>query len=124
MTKKPTQTAAKRKAGPSRGPGAKTSAEPKAGGGEKTNKPFAERFKEGRLSTADILGGNVKRFRTGLELSQADLAKAIGSDQSVIALIELKRANPTLLTIERLAAALKTTVVELLSRPGQRRTRT
>jgi ribosome-binding protein aMBF1 (putative translation factor) len=97
-------------------------AKPKAQDDEKTNKPFAERFKEGRLSTAEILGENVKRLRTRLELSQADLARAIGTDQSAVGLIELKRANPTVLTVERLAAVLKTTVVGLLSKPGRRRT--
>jgi ribosome-binding protein aMBF1 (putative translation factor) len=120
---KPTKSAAKRKARPKRGPRAKIGAEPKAED-EKTNKPFAERFKESRLSTAETLGENVKRLRAVLDLSQADLAKAIGTDQSAIGLIETKRANPTLMTIEKLAAVLKTTVVDLLRRPGRRRTRT
>jgi DNA-binding XRE family transcriptional regulator len=122
--KKPTKTAEKRKAGPKRGPGMKAGAEPKAKNDGKTNKPFAERFKEGQLSTAKILGENVKRLRTGLDLSQADLARAIGTDQSAIGLIETKRANPTVRTLEKLAAVLKTTVVDLLSKPGRRRTRT
>jgi ribosome-binding protein aMBF1 (putative translation factor) len=122
--KKPKKTAATSKAGPKRGRGTKIGAAPKAEDDEKTNKPFAERFKEGRLSTAEILGENVKRLRTDLELSQADLATMIGTDQSAIGLIELKRANPTVLTIERLAAVLQTTVVDLLSKPGRRRTRT
>jgi ribosome-binding protein aMBF1 (putative translation factor) len=106
--KKPTKTVAKRK----------------AEADEPSNKPFAKRFVKGRLSTAEVLGENVKRLRTGLRLSQADLARAIGTDQSAIGLIELKRANPTLLTIERLATVLETTVVELLSKPSRRRTRT
>ncbi|MCP2213969.1 helix-turn-helix transcriptional regulator [Bradyrhizobium diazoefficiens] len=120
--KKPTKTAAKRKARPRRRPGAAIGAEPQVEGG-KTNKPFAERFQEGRLSTAEILGENVKRLRTGLKLSQADLARAIRTDQSAIGLIEIKRANPTLRTMEKLAAVLKTTVVDLLSKPGRRRPR-
>ncbi|MET3220179.1 ribosome-binding protein aMBF1 (putative translation factor) [Bradyrhizobium diazoefficiens] len=122
--KKPTKTAATSKAGPKRGPGTKIGALPKAEDDGKTNKPFAERFKESRLSTAEILGENVKRLRTGLELSQADLARALRTDQSAIGLIEIKRANPTLRTMEKLAAVLKTTVVDLLSRPKRRRTRT
>jgi ribosome-binding protein aMBF1 (putative translation factor) len=114
--KKSTKTA-KRKAGPKRGAGARVEAnEPKT-------KPFAKRFVEGRLSTAQVLSENVKRLRNGLELSQADLARALKTDQSAIGLIETKRANPTLKTIEKLAAVLETTVVGLLSRPGRRRTR-
>jgi ribosome-binding protein aMBF1 (putative translation factor) len=121
--KKPTKTAETSKAGPKRGPGTKIGTVPKAEDDEKTNKPFAERFKEGRLSTAEVLGENVKRLRTGLGFSQADLARAIGTDQSAIGLVELKRANPTLRTIERLATVLETTVVELLSKPPRGRTR-
>ncbi|MCK1294518.1 MULTISPECIES: helix-turn-helix transcriptional regulator [unclassified Bradyrhizobium] len=119
--KKQTKTAAKRIAGPRRRPGAAIVTEPQVEG-EKTNKPFAERFQEGRLSTAEILGENVKRLRKRLDLSQADLARAIGTDQSAIGLIETRRANPTVRTVEKLAAVLKTTVVDLLSRPGRRRT--
>lgn len=115
--KKPTKTDARRKAGPKRGTSTKAKAD------EPANKPFAERFAEGRLSTAEVLGENVKRLRTGLGFSQADLARAIGTDQSAIGLIELKRANPTLRTIERLATVLETTVVELLSKPPRARTR-
>jgi DNA-binding XRE family transcriptional regulator len=113
--KKSPKTEAKRKAGPKRGTDAKAAADrPKT-------KPFAERLAEGRLSTAEVLGENVKRLRSGLELSQADLAKAIGTDQSAIGLIELKRANPTLLTIEKLANVFKTTVPQLLSKLPRRR---
>jgi ribosome-binding protein aMBF1 (putative translation factor) len=72
--KKPPKTGAKRRAGPKR----------ETEDAEPTNKPFAEQFREGRLSTAEVLGNNVKRLRTVLELSQADLAEAIGTDQSAI----------------------------------------
>jgi DNA-binding XRE family transcriptional regulator len=113
--KKSLKTDAKLKARPKRGTGTK------AKGDEPTNKPFAERFTQGRLLTAEVLGENVKRLRSGLELSQADLAKAIGTDQSAIGLIELKRANPTLLTIEKLADVLNTTVPQLLSSLPRRR---
>ena len=120
--KKPTKTAATSRAGPKRGRGTKIGAVPKAEDDGKTNKPFAERFKEGRLSTAEILGENVKRLRTGLELTQADLARAIGADQSSVGLIELARANPTLMTIESLARALRTTVPELFGGSARRKT--
>jgi hypothetical protein len=65
--KKPTKTDARRKAGPKRG------TDTKAKAGEPASKPFAERFAEGRLSTAEVLGENVRRLRTSLELSQAIL---------------------------------------------------
>jgi DNA-binding XRE family transcriptional regulator len=90
---------------------------------EPTNKPFAERFPSRTSATAKVLGGNVRRLRTDLDLSQADLAKAIRADQSTIGLIELERGNPTLLTIEKLAKVLRTTVPELLSKPPRGRSR-
>jgi transcriptional regulator with XRE-family HTH domain len=70
-----------------------------------------------------VLGENLKQLRSGLELSQADLARAIETDQSAVGLTETKRANPTLRTLEKLAAVLKTTVVDLLSKSSRRRTR-
>lgn len=113
--KQPLKTNSKRKARPKRG------TETKAKVNKPKNKPFAKRFPKGRLSTAEVLGENVKRLRSGLELSQTDLAKLIGTDQSAIWLIEVKRANPTLLTIEKLADVFKTTVPQLLSKVPRRR---
>lgn len=89
------------------------------------NKPFRDRFSEerfgsARLTTAEILGENVKRLRAQLDLSQADLAQALKTDQSAIGLIELRRANPTLKTLEKLASVLKTTVAGLLSEPTRK----
>jgi DNA-binding XRE family transcriptional regulator len=108
--KKPRKTEAKRK----------TNAKPDDN--KPTNKPFAQRFPARASVAAKALGSNVRRLRTELELNQADLAKAIRTDQSTISLIELERGNPTLLTIEKLAKVLHTTVSELLSKPPRGRT--
>jgi DNA-binding XRE family transcriptional regulator len=86
------------------------------------NKPFRSRFPPRSSAVAGILSKNVKRLRKELDLSQAELAEAVGVDQAAIGLIELERANPTLLTIESLAKALKTTAADLLTKAARRRT--
>jgi DNA-binding XRE family transcriptional regulator len=73
-------------------------------------------------AAAKILSENVRHLRKGLGLSQADLAEAIGTDQQAVGLIEVRRSNPTLRTIENLALVLGTTVPELLTRSPRRRT--
>jgi len=102
---------------------AKRETDVKPDNNQPTNKPFAERFPSRTSAAAKVLGGNVRRLRTDLDLSQADLAKAIRADQSTIGLIELGRGNPTLLTIEKLARVLRTTVPELLGKPSRSRSR-
>jgi ribosome-binding protein aMBF1 (putative translation factor) len=97
-------------------------ASPKSGNKKPTNKKFKKRFSVLQSRAVATLGKNVRRLREGLELSQAQLAGAIGTDQAAIGLIELARANPTLLTLEALAKALDTTVADLLTRPPRSRT--
>ncbi|UPJ49331.1 helix-turn-helix transcriptional regulator [Bradyrhizobium sp. 200] len=86
------------------------------------NPPFGKRFPSRASASAKILSKNVLRLRKCLGFSQADLADAIGTDQQAVGLIETTRSNPTLRTIENLARALNTTVPDLLSKPGRRRT--
>src|ERR1700736_4783070 len=86
------------------------------------NPPFGKRFPARASAAAKILSANVRRLRNGLGFSQADLADAIGTAQQGGGLIETTRSNPTLRTIENLARVLNTTVPDLLSKPGRRRT--
>jgi ribosome-binding protein aMBF1 (putative translation factor) len=57
---------------------------------------------------------NVRRLRTQHDLSQGELAAAMGSDQAAISLIEGARSNPTLRMIESIARELDTTAADLL----------
>jgi len=60
------------------------------------------------------IGAKLKARRELLELSQLQLSKMSGIQQSVISRIETEeRFNPTLKTLYRLAAALRITVSEL-----------
>ncbi len=57
-------------------------------------------------SLARQFGNQVAIRRRALKLSQTELADIVGTTQAAIARIEAGASNPTLQTIERLAAAL------------------
>ena len=67
------------------------------------------------MNTKQILAENTKRLRNLSKLSQFDFADEINMSKTVLSDIENARANPTLETIERLAAALHTTPALLLA---------
>lgn len=46
-------------------------------------------------------------------MSQGDICRALGVDRSYISALENAKRNPTLLTVEKIAKVLKTTVQEL-----------
>lgn len=58
------------------------------------------------MNTKQILAENTKRLRHLSKLSQFDFADEINMSKTVLSDIENARANPTLETIERLAAAI------------------
>lgn len=53
------------------------------------------------------IGEEIVKARKSLRLSQIDLSNACGISQANISLIERGKANPSLLTLSRIAAALK-----------------
>lgn len=65
-------------------------------------------------SMSEKLGRNLKRIRAGKNMSQGDIARALGVDRGYISNIENGKRNPTLATITKLAEALKVSVDELL----------
>jgi len=69
-------------------------------------------------STSDLLsafGLAVRHVRTGLGLSQEQLAAASGLDRTYVSGLERGRRNPTLTTQQRLAAALGMRVADLVA---------
>ena len=60
------------------------------------------------------LGQNMKRIRTKKNMSQGDIARALGVDRGYISNIESGKKNLTLATIQKLANALKVSADELL----------
>jgi transcriptional regulator with XRE-family HTH domain len=80
---------------------------------------FLERL---RISTIDDLIGNLDEAREGLELSKADIARAVGAQGSVVRRIfSSDDASPTLATITELAAAVGMRVVTVPMSPEERR---
>ena len=60
------------------------------------------------------LGLNLKRIRTKKKMSQGDIARALEAHRAYVSGIENGKRNPTLATIEKLAAALDVSASELL----------
>lgn len=61
------------------------------------------------------LATNVHERRVALQMSQAELSERTGIAASHLSHIERARANPTLATLDRLAAEFRCTVPDLLT---------
>ena len=57
-------------------------------------------------SESKKLGKNLKRIRTEKNISQGDIARALGVSRGFISNIENGKTNPTLTTIAKLAKAV------------------
>src|SRR3990167_10737041 len=66
------------------------------------------------MQSGKKLGENLRKLRLKKNLSQGDLAKALGVDRAYISNIENGRMNPTLSTLEKIAGALGISSSELL----------
>lgn len=66
------------------------------------------------MELAKKFGRNVRRVRHDRQLSLEALAHEVELSYSYLGEIERGRRNPSLLVVERLAAALRTDPVELL----------
>jgi transcriptional regulator with XRE-family HTH domain len=64
-------------------------------------------------SARRILARNLRRLRLERGLSQDDLAAEAKTRQALVSAIEIGEANPTLASLEKLAATLKVTLAEL-----------
>ena len=65
------------------------------------------------MDTLEVLGRNIKHYRTQLGMTQAELANQSGVNRSHLAGIETGRLNPSVKTVEKLARALNVTVSNL-----------
>jgi transcriptional regulator with XRE-family HTH domain len=64
-----------------------------------------------------VLAANLRRMRIARHLSLSELARAAGVGKATLSGIEAARANPTVETLAGLAAALRTSIGELLEEP-------
>ncbi|WP_354239189.1 helix-turn-helix transcriptional regulator [Bradyrhizobium sp. LA2.1] len=74
---------------------------------------FDARFPKRSSHVARTLGRNVQRLRKDRGWTQDELAAKLEVEQMAVSLIENARANPTLETIEALAACLGVRFVDL-----------
>lgn len=58
-------------------------------------------------------GRRLRDARQAVGLTQVELADAVGSSQSAISQLESGERNPSLVTVQRLATALKVSVGDL-----------
>jgi len=70
-----------------------------------------------RLNTTLVrIGTEIRHRRKRLDLSQAALAAKAGVHANVVGRIERGIYNPTVMTLEAIAGALNTSIVDLLRR--------
>jgi transcriptional regulator with XRE-family HTH domain len=65
------------------------------------------------VDTLNTLGKNIKLYRSQLGITQAELAEKSGVYRSHLAGIETGSVNPSVRTVEKLAAALEVRVEDL-----------
>jgi|GEM_PF-7080838 transcriptional regulator with XRE-family HTH domain len=65
----------------------------------------------------DVLARNVRVHRAIQELSQIGLADESGTTQRTVNRIEARKANPTVETLAKIAAALRVEVDALFAKP-------
>jgi len=67
-----------------------------------------------RKDYLEIIGGRIRTARRKKKMSQAELARRIGSDQPVISRIEHGRQNISIGYIEKIASALRVPMRRIL----------
>jgi transcriptional regulator with XRE-family HTH domain len=73
--------------------------------------------KDGRGDVLEHVSGNLRRFRQAAGFSQISLAKASGVSRRMIIAVESGDANISLSSLDRLAAALDVSFVDLVRDP-------
>ena len=63
-------------------------------------------IREEETSINDELGNEISKLRSSLNISQSELAKRTGINQSDLSRIESGKANPSLTTLQRIATGL------------------
>jgi ribosome-binding protein aMBF1 (putative translation factor) len=70
----------------------------------------------GRSKTTHNVGATIRKLRETKRLTQEQLAAAVGMMRSNISRIEAAKHRPTLETLEKIAKALKVSLVDLVAR--------
>ncbi len=70
------------------------------------------------------LGARIHERRTARNLTQARLAELCGADRTFIGSVERGERNVAILSLRKIATALRTTTAELLTLPATRTAKT
>jgi transcriptional regulator with XRE-family HTH domain len=81
---------------------------------------FGKRFPTRNSQIAKALARNVRRLRRDRGWTQDDLAAKVKIEQTAVSLIENSRANPTLQTLEAVAASLGVRFIDLFDTRTQK----
>jgi transcriptional regulator with XRE-family HTH domain len=81
---------------------------------------FGKRFPTRNSQMAKTLARNVRRLRRDKGWTQDDLAAKVKIEQTAVSLIENSRANPTLETLEAVAASLGVRFIDLFDTRTQK----
>jgi transcriptional regulator with XRE-family HTH domain len=68
------------------------------------------------MEARKLVGRNVRRLRVAAEIAQDELALRAGVDRAYVGKLERGVANPTVDTLEKLAAALKVDLSDFFSK--------
>jgi len=85
----------------------------------KASKVFSKRFPIRDSAAIKALAINVRKLRRARKWSQGALAAEVDLTQDMISLIENRRGNPTVLTIEQIADACGVQVADLFEAPAR-----
>jgi transcriptional regulator with XRE-family HTH domain len=85
-----------------------------------TRSGFEKRFPKRDSPVAKALARNVRRLRKAKDWTQDELAAKLKVEQVAVSLIENARANPTLQTLEDIAACLGVKFIELFEMRPQK----
>lgn len=77
------------------------------------NRPL---FTSGGVKMIENFGKNVARLRRERDMTQVDLAKAIGINKQTISNIEKGKGYPTFNNLEKISQVLKTSPIQLFGR--------
>jgi transcriptional regulator with XRE-family HTH domain len=81
---------------------------------------FGKRFPTRNSPIAKALARNVRRLRRDKGWTQDELAAKLKIEQTAVSLIENSRANPTLQTLETVAASLGVRFIDLFDTRTQK----
>jgi transcriptional regulator with XRE-family HTH domain len=85
----------------------------------KAPKVSGKRFPIRDSAALKSLASNVRKLRKARKWTQGDLAAEVDLTQDAVSLIENRRANPTILTIEQIADTYGVTLADLFEAPAR-----